>query len=175
MSSIEIIQGSSVDQNVDAIVNAANIYLAAGSGVCGEIFKRAGYKELNEACEKYQRPLNDGDAVITDSFNIDNCKYIIHAVGPDFNITDRVDSLYNAYYNSLKVLKDNNLHSISFPLISSGIFGGNNPHPARTSAEQCIKAYNDFANENKDYNIKVLLCAYSQKEYEEIKEIGGVL
>ena len=46
MSSIEIIQGSSVDQNVDAIVNAANIYLAAGSGVCGALFKRAGYKQF---------------------------------------------------------------------------------------------------------------------------------
>ena len=105
-------------------MNAANIYLASGTGVCGEIFKRAGYKELNEACSKIKTPLNDGDVVITDSFNISNCKYIIHAVGPDFNRSDRLKDLYNAYYNSLKVLKDNNLHSISFPLISSGIFGG---------------------------------------------------
>ena len=173
---IKIIHGSCVDQEVDAIVNATNRYLLAGIGVCGEIYRRAGYKELTEACNKIKTPLNDGDAVITDSFNIDTCKYIIHAVGPDFSRTPTAyNELYKAYYNSLQVLKDNNLHSISFPLISSGIFGGNNPHPARTSAEQCIKAYNDFIDENKDYNIKVFLCAYSQKEYEEINEIGGVL
>ena len=166
MSSIEIIQGSSVDQNVDAIVNAANIYLAAGSGVCGEIFKRAGYKELNEACEKYQRPLNDGDAVITDSFNIDNCKYIIHAVGPDFGHTPNAfKELYNAYYNSLIVLKENNLHSISFPLISSGIFGYGLDNPTRESTKQCIRAYNKFITDFPDYEINVLLCAFSQKEF----------
>ena len=171
MSSIKIIKGSSVDQKVDAIVNAANIYLASGGGVCGEIFKRAGYLELTEACNKYERPVNDGDAVITDSFNIDNCKYIIHAVGPDFNRTPGAyDKLFDAYYNSLQVLKDNNLHSISFPLISSGIFGGNNPNPAKVSAEQCLKAYNKFIEDNNDYDINVLLCAYSQNEYEEIKE-----
>lgn len=166
--SIKLLKASSVDQEVDAIVNAANRYLMSGSGVCGEIFKRAGYNELNEACSKIKTPLNDGDAVITDSFNISNCKYIIHAVGPDFNRSDRLEDLYNAYYNSLKVLKDKNLHSISFPLISSGIFGGNNPHPAKTSLDQCIKAYNTFIKENKDYNIEVLVCAYSDKEYREI-------
>ncbi len=134
--SIKLIYDSAVDQEVDVIVNAANKYLVSGSGVCGEIFKRAGYQELEKACSKIKTPLNDGDAVITDSFNINNCKYIIHAVGPDFNITpESYDKLFNAYYNSLEVLKNNNLHSIAFPLISSGIYGGNNPNPAKLSAE----------------------------------------
>lgn len=169
--SISIIHGSCADQKVDAVVNAANKYLASGSGICGELFKRAGYRELNEACSKIETPLNDGDAVITESFNMDNCRYIIHAVGPDFNRTPNAyDKLFDAYYNSLQVLKDNNLHSIAFPLISSGIFGGNQPNPARNSREQCLKAYNKFIEDNKDYDINVLLCAYSQSEFEEIKE-----
>ena len=168
---IKIIHGSCVDQEVDAIVNATNRYLLAGIGVCGEIYRRAGYKELTEACNKIKTPLNDGDAVITDSFNIDTCKYIIHAVGPDFSRTPTAyNELYKAYYNSLQVLKDNNLHSISFPLISSGIFSGNNSDPAKTSAEQCLKAYTKFVEDNKNYDINVLLCAYLQNEYEEIKE-----
>ena len=78
------------------------------------------------------------------------------------------NELFNAYYNSLLVLKDNNLHSISFPLISSGIFGGNLENPAVTSAEQCEKAYDRFIEENKDYDIDVLLCAYSDNEYNNI-------
>lgn len=53
-----------------------------------------------------------------------NAKHIIHAVGPDFGRTPKAFlELFNAYYNSLVLLKDNGLHSISFPLISSGIFG----------------------------------------------------
>ncbi len=171
MSKIELINGSSVNMEVDAIVNAANKYLAAGGGVCGEIFKRAGYMELGNACKEYKTPLNDGSAVITPSFNINTCKYIIHAVGPDFNTNkDGFKDLYNAYYNSLKVLKENNLHSISFPLISSGIFAGNIERPSIVSAEHCLKAYNDFINEYKDYDIDVYLCAYSNKDYEEIKK-----
>ena len=170
--SIKLIYDSAVDQEVDAIVNAANKYLVSGSGVCGEIFKRAGYQELGKACSKIKTPLNDGDAVITDSFNINNCKYIIHAVGPDFNITpESYDKLFNAYYNSLEVLKNNNLHSIAFPLISSGIYGGNNPNPAKLSAEQRLKAYNKFIEDNQYYNLEVLLCAYSESEYIEVKRL----
>ena len=172
MSSIEIIQGSCADQEVDVVVNASNQYLVSGSGICGEIFRRAGYQELNDACSKLKRPVQDGYAAITDSFNMKNCKYIIHAVGPNFNRTPGAyEELFNAYYNSLKILKDNNLHSISFPLISAGIFGGNNPNPAQVSAKQCFKAYDKFIEEYPNYDIKVLLCAYLQSEYKEIKKV----
>lgn len=166
MSKITLINDSSVEQPVDAIVNAANKYLLGGNGVCGAIFRKAGYEELTEYCSKIKTPLQDGEAVITPAFNIPNCNYIIHAVGPNFHITpDAFDALLNAYYNSLQVLKDNELHSISFPLISSGIFGGTLPNPVSTSTEQCIKAYNKFKEDNPDYDIDVLLCAFTEKEY----------
>ena len=172
MSSIKIIYGSCVEQNVDAIVNAANKYLMSGGGICGAIYSKAGYEALNEACNKYNTPLNDGDAVITPAFNITNAKYIIHAVGPDFGITPNAfDLLYKAYYSSLELLIKNNIHSISFPLISSGIFGGNLENPAIVSAEQCIKAYKKFIEENKSYEIDVLLCAYTVEEYNQINNI----
>lgn len=172
MSKIEIVNASCVEENVDAIVNAANMYLASGSGVCGAIFAKAGFKELTEVCSKYSVPLNDGDAVITPAFNITNAKFIIHAVGPDFNRNPNAfDSLFNAYYNSLKVLKDNNLHSISFPLISSGIYGGRLDNPAKESAKQCINAYNKFIQDNNDYEINVRLCAFTKNEYDQIKEL----
>ena len=162
---IRLIHGSAVDQKVDAIVNAANKHLIPGAGICGEIYNRAGYFELDNYCKRFDTPLDDGDAVITPSFNIDNCKYIIHAVGPDFNVTPNAfDKLFNAYYNSLLVLKNNNLHSISFPLISSGIFGGNLENPCKVTTEACLKAYNSFVNSN-DYDIDVSLCAFSESEY----------
>lgn len=170
MSKIELINGSSIEQEVDAIVNAANIYLASGGGVCGAIFKKAGYKELTEACNSFKIPLNDGDAVITSSFNITNAKYIIHAVGPNFERTPNAfEELFNAYYNSLLVLKENNLHSISFPLISSGLFGGSLTDPEVVSSKMCLKAFNKFIEENHEYEIDVKLCAFTKKEYETIR------
>ena len=166
MSRIELLNGSCADQNVDAIVNAANRELWAGGGICGAIFSKAGFKELKESCSKIRTPLKDGDAVITPAFKIDNASYIIHAVGPDFSITpDAFDKLFDAYYNSLLVLKENNLHSISFPLISSGIFGGNLDNPVSVSTKECISAYNQFTRDYPDYNIDVVLCAFSKNEF----------
>ena len=171
MSKLELINGSCADQKVDAVVNAANRNLWSGGGICGVIFEKSGYTELTAACKKINTPLKDGEAVITPSFNMTNCKYIIHAVGPDFGETPNAfNELYNAYYNSLVVLKDNNLHSISFPLISSGIFGYGLNNPTRTSAKQCVRAYNKFINDFKDYEVEVKICAFTINEFNEAQQ-----
>ena len=130
MSKIELINGSCADQKVDIVVNAANLGLLAGGGICGVIFNKAGITELTTACSKYKTPLKDSSAVITPAFNMTNAKAIIHAVGPNFAVTPKAfKELFDAYYNSLKVMMDNDYHSISFPLISSGIFGGSLSNP----------------------------------------------
>jgi O-acetyl-ADP-ribose deacetylase (regulator of RNase III) len=171
MSKIELVNGSCVEEEVDAIVNAANKYLLSGGGVCGAIFKKAGYEELTSACKSVKTPLNDGDAVITPAFNITNAKYVIHAVGPDFGKTpEAFNELFKAYYNSLLVLKANNLHSIAFPLISSGIFGGNLENPVAESVKECLMAYRKFTTEFPDYEIIVKLCAFSLIEMQEAEK-----
>lgn len=130
MSKIELINGSCAEQNADIVANAANSGLWAGGGICGVIFKKAGMTDLTDACSKYTTPLKDGSAVITPAFNMTNAKAIIHAVGPNFSVTPKAfKEWYDAYYNSLKVMMDNDYHSISFPLISSGIFGGSLSNP----------------------------------------------
>lgn len=165
MSKLVLINGSCADQTVDAVVNAANDGLWAGSGICGVIFKKAGMTALTAACKKYKTPLKDGTAVITPAFQMRNANSIIHAVGPDFRRTPSAfKELYDAYYNSLKVLMDNNLHSISFPLISAGIFGGSQSNPAAESTKQCCRAYLKFVSDYPNYDIDVRLCAFSAKE-----------
>ena len=165
MSKIDLINGSCADQNVDAVVNAANSGLWAGGGICGVIFKKAGMAELTDACSKYKTPLNDGDAVITPAFKMTNAKAVIHAVGPNFAVTPTAfDKLFDAYYNSLAVLKENGYHSISFPLISSGIFGGNLDNPAAESTKQCLRAYRKFTADAPDYDVEVKLCAFTASE-----------
>ena len=168
MSRIELINASCADQEVDAVVNAANDGLWAGGGICGVIFKKAGMSELTEACKKYKTPLKDGDAVITPAFNMTNARAIIHAVGPNFAVTPRAfEELFNAYYNSLKVLMENGYHSISFPLISSGIFGGSLDNPVAESTKQCLRAYRKFTEDYPDYDIDVKLCAFTASEMQE--------
>lgn len=165
MSKITLIQGSCVNQTADAVVNAANRSLAAGGGVCGAIFSKAGYGSLTQACSLYKTPLKDGEAVITPAFGITNAQAIIHAVGPNFGVTPKAfEELFNAYYNSLVVLKENGYHSISFPLISSGIFGGSLKDPVGESTKQCIRAYNKFTRDYPDYDIDVMLCVFSPSE-----------
>lgn len=171
MSSVVLKNASSIDQEVDAIVNAANRNLISGGGVCGAIFKKAGYEELGKACSMIKTPLKDGDAVITPAFQIENAKFIIHAVGPNFwNTPDAFHELFLAYYNSLKVLKENNLHSISFPLISSGIFGGELENPSEESMKQFLNAFEEFTLENEDYEVEAIICAFSKEQMKEIIE-----
>ena len=94
-----------------------------------------------------------------------NVKAIIHAVGPNFARTPKAfKELYEAYYNSLGVLRDNGYHSIAFPLISSGIFGGSLPDPAGESTKQCMRAYRKFTEDYPDYEIDVKLCAFTDSE-----------
>lgn len=172
MSKIKLINASCVKQEADAIVNAANNGLWAGGGICGAIFDAAGEDELTEACSKYKTPLKDGEAVITPAFKIKNAKAIIHAVGPNFARTPNAfKELFEAYYNSLIVLKENKYHSIAFPLISAGIFGGNLDKPAKESAKQCLMAYEKFVKDYPDYDIDVVLCAFSKPEMAEAQEI----
>ena len=172
MSSMILIHASCADQEVDAVVNAANGGLWAGGGICGVIFRKAGADDLRAACSRYKTPLKDGSAVITPAFGMTNAKSIIHAVGPNFSVTPTAfKELFDAYYNSLRVLMENGLHSIAFPLISSGIFGGSLSHPAEESAGQCCRAYRKFTLDYPDYSVDVRLCAFSDKEMAEAKRI----
>ena len=172
MSTIRLIKGSCADQSVDAVVNAANSGLWAGGGICGVIFNKAGREELEEACNRYPTPLKDGSAVITPAFRLANTKAIIHAVGPNFAVTPTAfEELYDAYYNSLVVLKDNGYHSISFPLISSGIFGGSLADPVAESTKQCIRAYRKFIENYPEYEVDVLLCAFMDHELKSAQNV----
>ena len=172
MSRIILINGSCADQEVDAVVNAANNRLWVGGGICGVIFKKAGVTELSDACSEYKTPLKDGEAVITPAFRMKNASHIIHAVGPDSSKNpDAFEELFNAYYNSLIVLMDNGLHTVSFPLISSGIFGGSLSNPAAESTKQCCRAYKNFTEDYPEYNVNVILCAFHADEMTEAKKM----
>ena len=108
---------------VDAIVNAANTQLAAGA-----------------ACDKLA-PIQTGEAVITPGFNLP-AKFIIHTAGPIWRggRFGEENLLRSCYTNSLKLAAENNLKSVAFPLISSGIYG----YPPFDALKVAVKAIKDF-------------------------------
>ena len=151
MNKIEIIKKGITKLDVDVIVNAANKHLQAGGGVCGAVFRDAGYSELQKACDKIGF-CHTGGAVITPGFNL-KAKYIIHAVGPvwEGGNADEPKKLYSCYKKSLELAKENSCHSIAFPLISSGIFG----YPKDKAWRKALQACLDFISENEDYDIDI--------------------
>jgi O-acetyl-ADP-ribose deacetylase (regulator of RNase III) len=117
---LELIQGDITDVDTDAIVNAANAALQLGGGVAGAIRRKGGPK-IQEECNRI-RGTYVGGAVITTGGNL-KAKYVIHAVGPRHGEEHEDEKLKDATLNSLILADKNNLKSIAFPAISTGIFG----------------------------------------------------
>ena len=163
-SDIKVLKSDIVDLNVDAVVNAANEQLLKGGGVCGAIFRKAGASELTKACLKIGG-CRTGSAVITPGFNL-SAKYVIHAVGPIWQGGDKGEAelLKSAYENSLILAKENDIHSIAFPLISSGIYG----YPKKQAWKIAVNACRDFINNNPDYSISIIFAVLS----DESKKLG---
>ena len=122
--SIEIIKADITDLEVDAIVNAANSSLLRGDGVCGAIFKKAGF-DLDKECQKIGF-CDTGEAIITNGYNL-KAKYIIHTVAPvwnDYRFKEKREELFkNCYSNLFKIAIENNIKTIAIPCIGTGIYG----------------------------------------------------
>lgn len=137
----------------DCIVNAANTSLAAGGGVCGAVFREAGYQQLQQACNQIGYCAT-GEAVITPGFMLP-AKYIIHAVGPVWNggTTGEEVALRNCYQKALQLAVKNGCHSVAFPLISSGIFG----YPKSQAWDVAISVISEFLDDLTDYALSVVI------------------
>lgn len=123
---INLLEGDITKISVDAIVNAANNSLMGGGGVDGAIH-RAGGKIIHEECMKIvekQGGCPTGEAVFTSAGNLP-AKYVIHTVGPIWRGGKNYEDvlLKNCYINSLKLAEKLNVSSISFPNISTGVYG----------------------------------------------------
>ena len=154
MSSIVIRKIGITDLDTDCIVNAANSHLAQGSGVCGAIFRAAGAREMQAACDRIGH-CPTGGAVITPGFAL-AAKYVIHAVGPIWRggEANEPQALYSCYQESLDRAKENDCHSIGFPLISAGIFG----YPKDKAWRRALQSCSDWISKNPDYDMDIVFA-----------------
>lgn len=157
-SVLELAEADITEMTTDAIVNAANANLVLGGGVAGAIRKKGG-PEIQQECNK-KAPIAVGGAAITTAGDL-KAKYVIHAVGPRSGEGNEDEKLKNATLNSLKLADENNLKSIAFPAISTGIFG----FPVERCAEIMLKTAIDYLNTETGLQ-KIVFCLFGKSNYE---------
>ena len=161
-SAVEAWQGDITTLDVDAIVNAANAALAAGSGVCGAIFAAAG-PELGPACAAISGCAT-GDAVATPGFAL-AARHVIHTVGPVWHggTGGEPEQLASCYRRSLEVGRELGATSIAFPAISTGVYG----YPAEAAAEIAVATTTAHA----DGWDRIVLCAFDLATYDRYRDL----
>jgi O-acetyl-ADP-ribose deacetylase len=123
---ITFVQGDITEQDVDAIVNAANHSLLGGGGVDGAIHRRGGPEILAECQklrqDKYPDGLPTGQAVATTAGRL-KARWVIHTVGPTYaESKDKSQLLADCFRNSLAVAEELGARTVAFPAISTGVY-----------------------------------------------------
>jgi O-acetyl-ADP-ribose deacetylase (regulator of RNase III) len=168
VSLLELTLGDITEEETDAIVNAANSSLLGGGGVDGAIHRAAGPQLLAE-CRKIRDQrgsLSPGHAVITSGGRL-KAKYVIHTVGPVWNggSFNEPQILESSYSNAMEEASRQGCLSISFPSISTGIFG----YPVKPAARIALRAVAGLLNQPRSVTLARFVlfdqqthCAYAE-------------
>ena len=120
---VTVVQGDITEQDVDAVVNAANNRMRGGGGVDGAIHRAGGPAVLEDCVARFPDGLATGDAGWTTAGDMP-ATWVIHVVGPNRNAgqTDRA-LLTSCYARALEVADEIGARSVAFPLVSAGVYG----------------------------------------------------
>lgn len=144
---LEYVLGDITQQQVDAIVNAANSRLAGGGGVDGAIHRAGGPSIMEETRQRYPDGCPTGSAVLTGAGNL-RAKFVIHAVGPFWSGGNRGEQtlLASAYRTSLDLAAAHDCRSVAMPALSTGAYR----YPLDAAARIAVKTATDFLSELED-------------------------
>jgi O-acetyl-ADP-ribose deacetylase (regulator of RNase III) len=160
MPTIQAIRADITSLNVDAIVNAANESLLGGGGVDGAIHRAAGPALLDE-CKRLQG-CETGQAKITSGFEL-KAKFVIHAVGPVWRggQNGEAELLRSCYRQCIAAAEANDIASIAFPAISTGVYD----YPKRAATEIAVETVSN-AVEGTAIIGEVVFCCFSTADLE---------
>lgn len=152
-----IVRNDITKMNTEAIVNTANSHVAVGAGCDSAVYNAAGYNTLLQYREEKIGFVPEGDAFITPGFNL-QANYIIHAVSPIYlgGDDEEEEKLRSCYRKSLQLAKENDIKSISFPLISTGGFG----YPKEEGMRIAVDEINAFLLNN---DMEIYLVVFDDK------------
>lgn len=155
----QIIREDITRVKVDAIVNPTDDAYTHLGGTDMRVHDAAG-DELYKECKRHGY-LNVGDVCITSSFNMKNCKYIIHTFGPYYVDGEHNEGylLRRCYENVLRCAVDNNIESIAIPLISTGSFN----YPKKDDLRVATNVITDFIYE---HELDVYLLVYDKEAFD---------
>jgi O-acetyl-ADP-ribose deacetylase len=164
---VECVRGDITSQeDVVAIVNAANAELRSGGGVAGAIHRAAGPGLEREA--RPLAPISPGEAVITGGHSLPN-RYVIHTLGPVYGQDRPEDELLAyCYRKSLALAEENELDSIAFPAISTGVFG----YPIEEAAEVALGTVVEEA-QKLEYVRLIRFVLFGEKDLEVHEKVLG--
>ena len=167
---ISIWQGDITTLKVDAIVNAANEYglgcfISNHTCIDNAIHTLAGIR-LRLECNNILKGklINTGESIITPAYNLPS-KYVIHTVGPIVNdeLTDQeIKKLEKCYVSCLDLARENNLKTIAFPAISTGVFR----FPKDVASEIAVSVVRNYISKYPDAFTKVIFNVFSEGDYE---------
>ena len=157
MQNMKIDRGDITKLHVDAVVNAANSSLLGGGGVDGAIHRAAGPR-LVEKCRTLGG-CRTGEAKLTKGYDLP-AKHVIHTVGPIYSGSEQDPVLLeDCYRNSMDLAYENDLHSIAFSAISTGVYG----YPRKEATHIAVTTVREWLSAHPDYDIEVIFSCFSQE------------
>ena len=163
-TTIAVVRGSVTDQDVDAIVNAANTSMRGGGGIDGRIHRAAGPRLMEELMRVAPHGAKTGVVVVTGAHKLPQ-KYILHVAGPVWNggKSGEAEKLANSYRGCLEAADKLGLTSIAYCSISTGVYR----YPLDAAAEVCISTIEDYLQSHPETTLRrVVLAMFGADEFD---------